>query len=92
MSRAAYKRMRIEWYPDECAQPLPKMPTYPTKATKAPEVKSAPTMLNRFQLLDMDGTNDDSNTDDDDDDDDDNISDYPSLPDQKSWINEGVTV
>ena len=87
MSRAAYKGMRIEWYPDECALPLPKTPYFPKKAAKATDVKHTPTMLNRFQLLNIDGANDESDTEDDD-----GLPDFTSLPDQKSWINEGVAV
>ena len=76
MSRAAYKGIRIEWYPDECAQPLPKVPFHPKKATKdTAGAKSASTTLNRFQLLNMDGSDRDTSTENDD-----GSSDFPSLP------------
>lgn len=56
MSRAAYKGMRIEWFPDECAQPLPELKHASTKENVAPPSGSkAKTMVNRFQMLDMDG-------------------------------------
>lgn len=55
MSRAAYKGMRIEWYPDECAQPLPKIQHISKKENLAPPpAKKANAMMNRFQMLNMD--------------------------------------
>ena len=65
MSRATYKGMRIEWYPDECAQPLPKPQNGPRKenVTSSP-VKKAIAPFNRFQML-MDGTEDGSSGDED---------------------------
>lgn len=56
MSRAAYKGMRIEWYPDECAQPLPRMQYAPKKDNAAQPAKKVNPMVNRFQMLNMDGT------------------------------------
>ena len=56
MSRAMYKGMRIEWYADECGQPLPKAQQAPKKENMAPPpAKKANTMVNRFQMLNMDG-------------------------------------
>jgi len=56
MSRATYKGMRIEWYPDECCQPLPKIQYAPKKENLAPQpAKKANSMMNRFQMLHMDG-------------------------------------
>lgn len=56
MSRAVYKGTRIEWYPDECAQPLPKMQYLPKKENiPAQPVKNTNLMVNRFQMLNMDG-------------------------------------
>lgn len=55
MSRASYKGMRIEWYPDECSQPLPKVQYIPKKENLAPPPKKANNMMNRFQMLNMDG-------------------------------------
>ena len=66
MSRATYKGMRIEWYPDECAQPLPKVQIAPKKETvQQPPEKPQPSM-NRFQMLNMDGTEDGSEEDEED--------------------------
>ncbi len=62
MSRATYKGMRIEWYPDECAQPLPKIPRVPKKENLAPlPTKKSSAMMNRFQMLNLDddGTDED---------------------------------
>ncbi|KAL8790812.1 MAG: hypothetical protein Q9213_000436 [Squamulea squamosa] len=54
MSRAMYRGMRIEWYPDECALSLPKMEnTTRREMVPAPKPKQAP-MVNRFQMLNMD--------------------------------------
>ena len=60
MSRGAYKGMRIEWYPDECSQPLPKSQPVPKKEKIAPRPKTVTSAMNRFQMLNMDGTEDDS--------------------------------
>ncbi|KAI4253695.1 MAG: hypothetical protein LQ352_003532 [Teloschistes flavicans] len=57
MSRATYKGMRIEWYPDDCALPLPKVQNAARKDNIPSPKPKATLMLNRFQLL---------NTDDDD--------------------------
>lgn len=56
MSRAIYKGMRIEWYPDECAQPLPRMQYLPKKESATQPTKKVNPMVNRFQMLNMDGT------------------------------------
>lgn len=66
MSRATYKGMKIEWYPDECAQPLPKMSIAPKKESVQQLPKKAQPMVNRFQMLNMDGTEDSSNEDEED--------------------------
>lgn len=56
MSRAAYKGMRIEWYPDECAQPLPETVYASMKENAAPPPeRNSKKGVNRFQMLDMDG-------------------------------------
>ena len=61
MSRATYKGMKIEWYSDECSQPLPKM-QHPRKKVKqaAPQPKKFVSAMNRFQMLNTDGTENDS--------------------------------
>ena len=58
MSRAAYKGMRIEWYPDECAQPLPKTQHVPKREIAPQPAKKPNLMVNRFQMLNMDGMED----------------------------------
>ena len=64
MSRSAYKTARIEWSPDECAQPLPKFQHFPKKENSAPATKTLNPMVNRFQMLNIDGTEDGSEDDD----------------------------
>ena len=63
MSRVTYKGMKIEWYPDECSQPLPKV-QYASKNWKnenlAPQPKKNGSSMNRFQMLNLDGSDDDS--------------------------------
>ena len=55
MSRAAYKGMRIEWYLDQCAQPLPKTHLIPKRENLAPPpANKGNSMINRFQMLNMD--------------------------------------
>ncbi|KAL8871072.1 MAG: hypothetical protein Q9174_003024 [Haloplaca sp. 1 TL-2023] len=54
MSRATYKGMKIEWYPDECARPLPQRKiSNPKQGVPLPKAKAGP-MMNRFQMLNMD--------------------------------------
>lgn len=61
MSRAIYKGMKIEWYPDECSQPLPKVQHAPKKGNVAAlQPKKFASVMNRFQMLNMDGAEDDS--------------------------------
>ena len=60
MSRAMYKGMKIEWYPDECALPLPKQQWMSRKENTPQSVKRPDTAVNRFQMLNMDGTEDGS--------------------------------
>lgn len=50
--------MRIEWYPDECAQSLPKVQHAPRKENAPQPTKKLNPMVNRFQMLNMDGTED----------------------------------
>ncbi len=69
MSRAMYKGMKIEWYSDECALPLPRQQWTPRKENTAKPVKSSNTAVNRFQMLNMDGTEDNSNGGNDEDED-----------------------
>ena len=60
MSRATYKGMKIDWYPDECALPLPKQQWVPQKESTPQPIKRPNTAVNRFQMLNMDGTEDGS--------------------------------
>lgn len=60
MSRATYKGMKIEWYPDECASPLPKTQLGPRKENLMPPPKKLNPMANRFQMLNTEGTEDGS--------------------------------
>ncbi|KAI4275417.1 MAG: hypothetical protein LQ337_003249 [Flavoplaca oasis] len=54
MSRAMYRGMKIDWYPDECALPLPMIEHIMRKEmAPSPKPKSNP-MANRFQMLNMD--------------------------------------
>lgn len=50
MSRTIYKGMRIEYYPDECAGPLPQPKKAHTLVTRVP-MKPAP-VVNQYALLD----------------------------------------
>ncbi|KAE8380729.1 hypothetical protein BDV26DRAFT_279348 [Aspergillus bertholletiae] len=60
MSRFVYKGMRIAFYPDECAEPLVKLSNDLKKEPQAPSKKSV-SALNRFQLLSLDGAEEDEN-------------------------------
>lgn len=60
MSRAQYKGLRIEYYPDECAAPLPR-PTFKSR-TPTPVTTSKPMpAANIYALLD-DGSNQESDS------------------------------
>ena len=63
MSRGRYKGLRIEFSPDECAQPLPSSPQQ-KKVTMKPAPKKTNNMVNRFQMLNMDGAEDGNNSSD----------------------------
>ena len=63
MSRAAYRGMKIEWYPDECALPLPKHQRIPKREIVPQSIKESTHAFNRFQILNMNGTEDGSNAD-----------------------------
>lgn len=60
MSRTEYKGLRIEWYPDECAAPLSKVPARSWKDHLPVPRPGAATIVapvtNRFALLNTDGT------------------------------------
>ncbi|KAI9723128.1 MAG: hypothetical protein M1828_004376 [Chrysothrix sp. TS-e1954] len=62
-SRAAYKGLRIDWYPDECAEPIPTSSwTKPTgrKADSKPSNTKSASIVNRFDLLEITATKDTS--------------------------------
>ena len=59
---STYKGSKIDWDNDECAAPIDK-PQQCRKENLAPKKKDAP-IMNRFQLLNMDGTEDGSEDDD----------------------------
>ena len=80
MSRATYKGARIEWPADECARPLPKAHFVSKKENVAPPVKKVNPMVNRFQMLNMDGTEDGSEEDEDD-----GLTSFTSLRPDSHW-------
>ena len=65
MSRAAYKGMKIEWYPDECSQPLPQ-PQRAPKENRTPSKQKTTQPMNRFQMLNMDGEDSEDEEDEED--------------------------
>lgn len=75
MSRLPYKGMKIEYYPDECAEPLPKIQRTPRERQPQPVKKLNPA-ANRFQMLNIDGADDDTG---DEGEDEDGMDIYPSL-------------
>jgi hypothetical protein len=55
-----YRGMRIEWDIDECAQPYELQPIAQGKALREPLTRKVSTNVsNRFQLLNMDGEEED---------------------------------
>lgn len=59
MSRTAYKGLRIDWYPDECAAALPKA-TFKMPAAIAPQPSNKIAITNRYTVLDPDSTGSES--------------------------------
>lgn len=63
LSRSCYKGLKIEWYPDECAAPIPQI-IEPVPSSTAPQRSSTsvPTRQakmsgsNLYSLLDVDGS------------------------------------
>jgi hypothetical protein len=51
MSRTAYKGLRIDWYPDECAAPLPRATSKVSPAAIVVPTKKM-TLSNRYTVLD----------------------------------------
>jgi hypothetical protein len=60
MSRVTYKGLQMEWAADECAEPLPRPQTLIRKENTSSRPKKPAAMINRFDLLDLDGTEDES--------------------------------
>ncbi|TKA67324.1 hypothetical protein B0A49_04622 [Cryomyces minteri] len=63
MSRSTYKGCKIEWYPDECATPLPAIHLARKDKVSLPSKKNV-SLTNRFELLNTDGTETNSDEDD----------------------------
>jgi hypothetical protein len=80
MSRGAYKGSRIEWYPDECAQPVPKIQYFPKKEATPQPVKKLNPMVNRFQMLNMDGTENGSDEEEEND-----LTSFTSMAPRANW-------
>lgn len=72
MSRMAYRTSRIEWMPDECAQPLERIAPVvrPRKPKPAQKAKARFGVKSRFQLLNLDDGDSKGSTDNDSDEDD----------------------
>jgi hypothetical protein len=85
MSRGAYKGSRIEWYADECAQPLPKIQYVPKREPVSAPVKKTNTMVNRFQMLNIDGTETGSEDDDEGD-----LTSYTTMTGGATWATSTV--
>ena len=62
MSRAPYKGLKIEWYPDECAAALPQVSTN-RQTVPTPKPAKAITPTNRFSLLNLDEGSEDGHED-----------------------------
>ena len=60
MSRTTYKGTRIEYFPDECAEPPPRPMKTQTLVSRVP-IKPMP-VVNQYALLDT-GSDDDSQSD-----------------------------
>ena len=56
MSRREYKGCRISFLRDGCDVPLPTRNFTPRTFTTEPAVKKKPTVANRFDILNIDGT------------------------------------
>ncbi|EFQ97736.1 hypothetical protein MGYG_00776 [Nannizzia gypsea CBS 118893] len=85
MSRMPYRMMRIEYYNDECAGPLPKIKEATVKGPSRPAAKPMNPMANRFQMLHLDDSEEDS-------DDRDDMESNGPLGDRISWRNNTIAV
>jgi hypothetical protein len=95
MSRALYKGLKIEWYPDECAAPIPKIteplptPAVPQKnsmSVKQPKMSSS----NLYSLLDLDGSDAEEDSDADDTTASQALTGYPSNGVKINWADAAV--
>jgi hypothetical protein len=84
-SRIPYNSMRIEYAPDECAEPLPKIVPIPRREAPQPVKKLNPA-ANRFQMLNLDSADDDS------DDNEEELTSCTSVAGGVSWANTGIAV
>ena len=84
MSRGTYKGMRIEWYPDECAQPLPNIQHVPKKENGILPARKLNPMVNRFQMLNMDGSEDGLESDED------KLTSFPTVQTGGSWTTKTI--
>ncbi|OAX82775.1 hypothetical protein ACJ72_02879 [Emergomyces africanus] len=84
MSRLAYKGMKIEYYPDECAGPLPEVQYVPKRVAPSPPSKRAAPMTNRFQMLNIDGADDSEEEDE--------LASSVSLNGNISWAKSSIAV
>jgi hypothetical protein len=74
MSRSLYKGLKIDWYPDECANPLPRFqekaaarpPPFPAAKGFAKIRKTQASNSNLFALLDIDETENNDTSEEDD--------------------------
>ena len=83
MSRATYRGMKIEFHPDECSQPLPEMQYAPKKGKQAvPQPKKLILVMNRFQMLHLDGAENKPDESDEIDEEPTALSDFSSEPQQ----------
>ncbi|EGD84357.1 uncharacterized protein TERG_00639 [Trichophyton rubrum CBS 118892] len=64
MSRMPYRIMRIEYYHDECADPLPKIKEVHARGPSRPTAKPLNPMANRFQMLHLDDSEEESDNQD----------------------------
>jgi len=95
MSRALYKGLKIEWYPDECAAPIPKItepiaaPAIPQKGSmsmKQPKTSSS----NLYSLLDLDESDVEEDSDADDTTTSQALPGYPSNGVKINWADAAV--
>jgi len=97
MSRALYKGLKIDWYPDECAAPIPKitepLPTPSALQTSSMSMKQ-PKMSssNLYSLLDLDGSDAEEDSDADDTTTSQALTGYPSNGVKINWADAAVVV